>query len=301
VPRGARLDGPGIIHHIMTRGIERRRLFRAPNDYEDLLRRLDAVLPESGVVCFAWALMPNHIHLVVQRMATPVSRVMARVATGYAVSFNNRYRRVGHLFQNRFRSRVVRSTEDLLQLIRYVHMNPLRAGLVRHLRGLEVFPWCGHGALAGRVSPRRFHSANRTLALFGETGPGALRQLREWMRAGMTSEHNDPVDNDWTTSGQTLSSPTASAETVPTVAVSRADLERLATDVAHRFGVPPTSVFSPSKRRPVVEARALLCWSASTMLGMSGQQLSAALGIAKSTVSVAIARGRQIDWAAERP
>jgi REP element-mobilizing transposase RayT len=80
MPRGPRLDVPGVIQHVMTRGIERRRIFENADDYEDLLRRLDRVPVESGGSCPAWTLMPNHVHLVLG--CTHVFRVMARVDMG---------------------------------------------------------------------------------------------------------------------------------------------------------------------------------------------------------------------------
>ena len=104
MPRKARLDAPGALHHILVRGIERRKIFRDDSDRDDFLKRLGGILRESQTPCFAWALMPNHFHLLLRTGLTPLSNVMRRLLTGYAVTFNLRHRRSGHLFQNRYKS-----------------------------------------------------------------------------------------------------------------------------------------------------------------------------------------------------
>ncbi len=124
MPRGPRVDAPGLVQHVMVRGVDRSDIFIDDSDRRDLLRRLSDILPESGCTCFAWVLMSNHIHLVVRTGLVPLGRVMARIGTGYAMRFNRRYERVGHLVQNRYKSRPIGDDDDLLNLIRYVHLNP---------------------------------------------------------------------------------------------------------------------------------------------------------------------------------
>jgi REP element-mobilizing transposase RayT len=127
----------------MTRGLEGRAIFVDDADRRDLLDRLSEILPESGMRCFAWALMSNHLHLVVQTGPEPLSRVMKRINTGYATRFNLHHARQGYLFQGRFKSRVVGGDDDLLGVIRYVHRNPLAAGVVGTLASLATYPRCG--------------------------------------------------------------------------------------------------------------------------------------------------------------
>ena len=149
MPRGPRVDAAGAVHHVMLRGIERRQIFLDARDHEDFLRRLDHLIPELGFRCFAWVLMPNHVHLALQTGPVPLPRLMARLGTGYAGYFNRRHDRVGHLFQNRYKSRLVADERDLLGVVLYVHRNPLRAGLVASMEALGRLDWCGHGALSG--------------------------------------------------------------------------------------------------------------------------------------------------------
>ncbi len=118
MPRGPRLDAPGTLHHIMVRGIERRPLFRDDRDRRDLLDRLATVGQVTGLQILAWALLPNHVHLLGRTGARPLATAMRRLLTGYAGAFNRRHRRHGHLFQNRYKSILVEEEPYLLELQR---------------------------------------------------------------------------------------------------------------------------------------------------------------------------------------
>ena len=98
MPRKARIDAPGALHHVIARGIEKRDIFWDDHDRNDFLERLGTIIGESGTRCYAWALLPNHCHLLFETGLTPIATVMRRLLTGYAVTFNRRHRRHGHLF-----------------------------------------------------------------------------------------------------------------------------------------------------------------------------------------------------------
>ncbi|MCD6304776.1 MAG: transposase, partial [Deltaproteobacteria bacterium] len=129
--------------------MERRKLFRDDKDRQSFLERLAVILEETQTQCYAWALIPNHFHLLLRTSLTPLSKVMRRLMTGYAVTFNKRHKRTGHLFQNRYKSVVCEEDPYLLELIRYIHLNPLRAGLVKDLQELDKYPWSGHSTILG--------------------------------------------------------------------------------------------------------------------------------------------------------
>jgi REP-associated tyrosine transposase len=101
MPRQARLDAPGVLHHVMVRGIERTTLFRDDADRNDFVARLAALAEAGALTIYAWALLPNHAHLLVRTGTRPLPRSMRSLLTGYAGAFNRRHKRVGHLFQNR--------------------------------------------------------------------------------------------------------------------------------------------------------------------------------------------------------
>ena len=101
MPRQARLDAPGTLHHVMVRGIERTQIFRADADRADFVTRLAALAAQGAWTVYAWALLPNHAHLLVRTGQRPLPRSMRALLTGYAGAFNRHHHRVGHLFQNR--------------------------------------------------------------------------------------------------------------------------------------------------------------------------------------------------------
>ena len=143
MPRLARLDAPGVLHHIMIRGIERRKIFRNNKDREDFLDRLTNLLPKTETLCYAWAFLPNHAHFLFRTEPIPLATLMRRLLTGYVVSFNRRHKRHGHLFQNRYKSIVCQEEVYLKELVRYIHLNPIRARTVRPLSELNRYAYIG--------------------------------------------------------------------------------------------------------------------------------------------------------------
>ena len=137
MPRQARLDAPNALHHVMVRGLERRAIFRDDVDRADFVARLAALAEAGALTVYAWALLPNHAHLLVRTGSRPLPRSMRSLLTGYAGHFNRRHHREGHLFQNRYKSIMVEEDPYLLELVRYLHLNPLRAHVVSDLRALD--------------------------------------------------------------------------------------------------------------------------------------------------------------------
>ncbi len=124
--RRSRMDAPGALHPIIARGIEQGKILRDDSDRNNFLERLGEILEETKTPCWAWASIPNHIHLLLKTGQTPVAALMRRLLPGSAVSFNRRHRRYRHLFQNRYKS--IRCQEDayLLEWVRYIHLNRTR-------------------------------------------------------------------------------------------------------------------------------------------------------------------------------
>jgi len=150
MPRKARIDASGALHHVIARGIDRNTIFRDDFDRKNFIDRLAAILNETKTVCYAWALIPNHFHLLLRTGLAPVATVMRRLLTGYAMSYNRRHQRHGHLFQNRYKSILCQEDTYLLELVRYIHLNPLRAGIVEDLRALDRFHFAGHSVIMGK-------------------------------------------------------------------------------------------------------------------------------------------------------
>src|SRR5512141_1395019 len=129
MPRQARLDAPGTLHHVIVRGVDRGAIVKDDADREGFIARLGDVAQATGTAVYAWALLPNHGHLLVRSGAAGLPLFMRRLLTGYAVTFNHRHKRTGHLFQNRYKSIVCEEDNYFRELVRYIHLNPLRAKL----------------------------------------------------------------------------------------------------------------------------------------------------------------------------
>jgi len=135
------LDTPGTLHHIMIRGMEGTPIFRQDSDRQDFLDRLEDLVGATGTRILAWVLMDNHVHLLIFSGPKGISQFMRRLLTGYAIYYNRKYLRKGHLFQDRYKSIVCDTDSYLLELVRYLHLNPLRAGLVKDLAELNKYRW----------------------------------------------------------------------------------------------------------------------------------------------------------------
>jgi putative transposase len=184
MPRQARLDTPGLLHHVMARGIERRSIFLDKADYADFLARIEDLISRFPLHIFAWALMPNHFHLLVRSDTLGIGPFMKRLMTGYAVSFNLRHERVGHLFQNRYKSIVCEEGPYLLELVRYIHLNPLRAKLVADLSSLGKYPYTGHGVLMGNLKCH-WQEKEEVLALFSKKTALAEQKYLKFVQDGV--------------------------------------------------------------------------------------------------------------------
>ncbi len=184
MPRKSRIDAPGALHHIICRGIERRAIFKDDYDRDRFVERLATVLEQTGTLCYAWALIPNHFHLLIRTGSIPVAGVMRRLLTGYAVNFNWRHRRSGHLFQNRYKSILCQEEPYLLELVRYIHLNPIRAGLVADMKSLRGYPYCGHSRLMGKIKSG-FQDTEKVLSMFGQTRREARKRYRDFVTEGL--------------------------------------------------------------------------------------------------------------------
>ena len=183
MPRQSRIDAPGALHHIIIRGIERRVIFRDDEDRESFLDRLGGIFLESATPCYSWSLLDNHGHFLFRTGDDPIARVMRRVLTGYAVTFNRRHHRHGHLFQNRYKSILCEEDGYLKELVRYIHLNPLRAGLVKNLVELGSYPYSGHSVLMGKMK-RDWQNRNHVLRYFGTTERHAKHQYLSFVAEG---------------------------------------------------------------------------------------------------------------------
>jgi len=154
--RRPRVFAPGLLYHVIVRGNQRQKTFVGERDYQSYLERLGKYRRKFDVALYAYCLMPNHIHLLLETSSQPLSKFMQGLQQSYTQYFNRTHRKVGHLFQSRYKAIVCDRDEYLIELVRYIHLNPVRAGLVRRP---EQYTHSGHrfylkGDGTGVLDPR---------------------------------------------------------------------------------------------------------------------------------------------------
>jgi REP element-mobilizing transposase RayT len=184
MPRQARLDAPGTLHHVIIRGIEKRRIVDDDQDRKNFVSRLGQVAIATRTSIYAWALMTNHAHILLSSGPQGLSNFMRRFMTGYAVNYNLRHRRYGHLFQNRYKSIVCDADGYFAELVRYIHLNPLRVELVKTLSELERYPYCGHGVIVGKIR-HDWQDQEHVLTWFGRTEGKAKKAYHKFVEDGV--------------------------------------------------------------------------------------------------------------------
>lgn len=168
MPREARKKSETGIYHVVQRGINRQRIFREDEDRYRFVEIMARYKRRGGYRLMAYCLMNNHIHLLLQERDEAVGQVMKRISSGYVYWYNNKYRRCGHLFQERFKSEAVESEAYFLTVLRYIHRNPVKAGLVSDVSGYEWSSYCEY------IGGNRIIDAEVALGMLGTTEVEAL-------------------------------------------------------------------------------------------------------------------------------
>ena len=324
MPRHARIDAPGALHHIIARGIERRNIFRDDIDRKSFLKRLGDLTLQTQTLCYAWALIPNHFHLLLKTGNVSIATLMRRLLTGHAAGFNRRHRRRGHVFQNRYKSILCQEDVYLKELVRYIHLNPLRAGLVKDLDELECFRFAGHGAVTGK-NPNQWQAVGQTLAFFGENISRSRQNYLEFIRKGVDLGHRPELvggglvrsAGGWSEvramrqagmiqkSDERILGSADFVETVLTDAKETLErryawkargmsLDHLIRIVSDRLALDPQALIGPAKSRNIVKGRMMICFWAVRELGFSMTEVASRLGISLPTVSVAVPKGERL-------
>ncbi len=324
MPRQSRIDTPGALHHIMIRGLEGKNIFKDNKDRDDFMDRLGNILLDTSTPCYAFALMSNHVHLLLRTGSVPVAQVMRRLLTGYAVKFNRRHRRTGKLFQNRYKSILCQEDPYLLELVRYIHLNPLRAGLINDYAKLGHFKYCGHSFISGNRE-NDWQDVDYVLSLFAKrkktaikrylehvkkgieigkrpdlTGGGLIRSLGGWTEVKKLKGSDIRLKSDERILGdseyvlEVLKEAQEQFERKYELAARGYTLENLSQKVAGIFNVTPEEIFSQGKYKKRVKARSVFCYWAIRELGETATNLARKIGISQPAVTHAVERGEKI-------
>ena len=176
--RPLRIEYPGAVYHITSRGNEKKLIYREDQDRENFLSILDKVNKRYHWLCHAYCLMDNHFHLLIETPEGNLSIGMRQLNGVYTQAFNKRHRRVGHLFQGRYKAILIQKDSHLLEVCRYVVLNPVRVGLVEDPGQWE---WSSYGATAGLQKPPACLTTHWVLGQFSGKRRKAEREYREYV------------------------------------------------------------------------------------------------------------------------
>jgi len=330
MPRTGRLHIPGGCYHVIGRGLERRYVFEDPVDKRDFLSRFGDNLRRSGSQCLAWALMSNHYHFLIRAGTRPLGKLMAPVLGGFAGNYNRRHCRSGYVFQNRFTSILCDEDSYLLELTRYIHLNPLRAQIVDDLNQLSKYRWTGHAGIVGRCR-QKWHAVDEVLLHFGESTGQARREYLEFVRAGLQGTSEVKLSGGglvrsyggWESVGRlrkehifcigderilgdsefverALKEDELAIESKSRLAREGWDLERLIGLVCGRYKIEVFDILRRSRRNSVSKSKALICFLGVEKLGLRSIRIAERLRISQPAVSKWISKGRnfseETDW-----
>jgi REP element-mobilizing transposase RayT len=304
----------------MVRGITHSAIFYDSVDLERFLDRAGIVFTEGKLDCYAFALLSNHAHLLLRTGITPIANAMRRLLTGYAVSFNKRHKRSGHLFQNRYKSILCEEEPYLLELVRYIHLNPLRAGMVKDLASLDPYAYSGHSAIMARCD-RPWQDTAYVLSKFSASTNSARTLYREFVEKGIAAGQRSDLaggglirsNKGWhPTKGlrhgkgderilgstdfvlQVMRASQETWERTHALKIDGIDFAALQEYVARLFNLSPEEILLQGKYPNRVAARSVLSYFLVRELGMSATAVAGKLGIGQPAVSIAVARGEAI-------
>lgn len=325
MPRQARLDSPGTLHHVMIRGIEGGRIFYDDEDRGNFLGRVGQVVERTGTRILAWVLMDNHVHLLLFSGPAGVSAFMRRLLTGYAVWFNRRHRRFGHLFQNRYKSIVCEEDSYLLELVRYIHLNPVRAFVVQSMGELDRYRWSGHSVLM-RKNRNEWQETNYVLGQFGPgkvkavrayrrfieegkglgrradlTGGGLIRSLGGWSRVLSLRAKGEKMEHDPRILGGGDFVRAMMREADERLARQmgnrgrKKSIEELVRKMCREAGVKEEELKGGGQRRKVAEVRGKIAYLLSREMGIPMAEIGRNLGVGTSAIAMAIRKKEGTD------
>ncbi len=311
MPRSARLDLPDFLQHVIVRGVDRCDIFRDDQDRSHFLNSFSKLLVQTGTECLAWSVLSNHFHILLRPRKSRLALFMRRLLTGYAIYFNHRHKRSGHLFQNRYKSIVCEEDTYLLELVRYIHLNPLRAKMVVDLTALDHYAWSGHSVIIGKQSLEG-QEVDEVLLHFAKGKREAIRLYELFVADGVHLGKRDELGGGRKMTRELLEDfgEEQYDARVLGAAVFVEELRQrreLESKLSHSIGIreiiavvcrylaiEPEELKLNSRAAKIVEARSIICYLSVRKMGHSGVEVGKHVNLHRAGVSVAASRGEKI-------
>jgi putative transposase len=267
--RKPRISYPGALHHVIVRGNHKEEIFLYDRDRKKFIALLEEYHERYLFKCYAYSLMPNHIHLLIEEGDIPLAKIMQGINQSYTQYFNTRYEKVGHLFQGRYKPILVDKERYLLVVVRYIHLNPMRALLVKRP---EDYRWSSHRIYISSEE-ESFIDKDFVLSLFGNTRKEAVQRYITFIYEGIGQKASPEFE-----SGNFL----ADDEFIENVIKkndycckekAEVSLDDIAAIVAETFNIDKQQVFSKSQRVRVSFVRGVIGYLAREIADISTKEI----------------------------
>jgi putative transposase len=299
----------------MSRCLDHLALFVDNADREQFLSLLALYLERTRTKCYAWVLMNNHYHLVLRLNDRELWELMKPLNMHYAHYHHKKNGRRGPLFMDRFKSIATQDQNYVEELVRYVHLNPIRAGICKDLIGLEKYRWCGHAALMG-LEDRTFQDTKTVLKRFGKTSQEARVNYREFLKEGLKINFKDDklvdlvrVSNSGEEGGrkatcwvigdrefvkQAVASAEANRLRISRFELEGGSIENIVTEICRKFDIPPELLKERHRGDVASDARKALAFIAAKEFRAPLMAIADYLGVGRTAASAMSRSGRVI-------
>ncbi len=283
--RRPRLFAPGVLYHVIVRGNQRQKTFTAESDYQAYIERLARYRKKYDYVLHAYCLMPNHVHLLVESSEQPLAKFMQGLQQSYSQYFNLRHRKTGHVFEGRYKAILCQKDQYLLQLIRYIHLNPVRAGMVR---SPERYRYSGdHVYLQGKATETIDPATVLSML-------GGKRAYRRFVQDGLSEGHKEEyyaVEDQRFLGAEGFGERLLKKE--PDLSgkkLTRRSIETVTRELAKLLKIEVRSLRSPDRGWAISKARTIAAYVLVRRLGYRLSDVAAYFGRDMATLATLLAR-----------
>ena len=283
--RRPRLFAPGVLYHVIVRGNQRQKTFTAESDYQAYMERLARYRKKYDYVLHAYCLMPNHVHLLVESSEQPLAKFMQGLQQSYSQYFNLRHRKTGHVFEGRYKAILCQKDQYLLQLIRYIHLNPVRAGMVR---SPERYRYSGdHVYLQGKAT--EIIDPATVLSMLG-----GKQAYRRFVQDGLSEGHKEEyyaVEDQRFLGAEGFGARLLKKEPgLSGKKLTRRSIETVARELAKLLKIEVQALRSPDRGWAISKARTIAAYVLVRRLGYRLSDVAAYFGRDMATLATLLAR-----------
>ena len=283
--RRPRLFAPGVLYHVIVRGNQRQKTFTAESDYQAYIERLARYRKKYDYVLHAYCLMPNHVHLLVESSEQPLAKFMQGLQQSYSQYFNLRHRKTGHVFEGRYKAILCQKDEYLLQLIRYIHLNPVRAGMVR---SPERYQYSGnHVYLQGKATETIDPATVLSML-------GGKQAYRRFVQDGLSEGHKEEyyaVEDQRFLGAEGFGARLLKKEPgLSGKKLTRRSIETVARELAKLLKIDVQALCSPDRGWAISKARTIAAYVLVRRLGYRLSDVAAYFGRDMATLATLLAR-----------